>query len=114
MLLHRSILGFDSSVPFLLFTFHTRTHKLQNSKYLKPLNKITEKLHKEIFRLKSLGLSYRKIHKKLVEKGYKIGNSPSTVNSIIEKRLNRDKFLNMKVSEDYRNFEIKFFKIWKF
>lgn len=106
-------MGFDSSVPFLLFTFHTKTHKLQNSKYLKPLNKVTEKLHEEIFRLKSLGLGYRKIHKKLVEKGYKIGKSPSTVNSIIEKRLKRDKFLNMKVFEEYRNFEIKFFKIWE-
>ena len=64
-------MGFDSSVPFLLFTFHTKIHKLQNSKYLKPLNKVTEKLHEEIFRLKSLGLGYRKIHKKLVEKGYR-------------------------------------------
>ena len=39
------------------------------------------------FRLKSLEQGYRKIHKKLVEKGYKIGKSVSTVNSIIEKRL---------------------------
>ena len=42
-------------------------------------------------------MGYKKIHKRLVEKGYKIGKSPSTLNSIIEKRVQRDKFLNMKV-----------------
>ena len=110
-LLYGGTQWFDSSVPFLLFTFHTKTHKLQNSKYLKPLNKVTEKLHEEIFRLKSLALGYRKIHKKLVKKGYKIGKSPSTVNSIIEKRLKRDKFLNMKVFEEYRDFRIHFYLI---
>lgn len=102
---------FDSSVPFLLFTFHTKTHKLQNSKYLNPLSKVNQKLHEEIFRLRRLGLGYRKIHKKLVESGFKIGKSPTTVNSIIEKRLKRDKFLNMEVIEKYHDFKIHFFMI---
>ena len=104
-------MGFDSSIPFLVFKFHSITHKLSPSPYHLPLSKNTEKLHKEIFRLKSLGLGYRKIHKKLVEKGYKIGKSPSTVNSIIEKRLKRDKFLNTKVFEEYRDFRIHFYLI---
>ena len=50
-------LTFDSSIPFLTFTFYTVTHKLVPSNYYRPLTKTQLKLHKEIERLQNKGLS---------------------------------------------------------
>ena len=101
----------DSSIPFLTFTYFCKTHKLVPSNYFKPLSKTQLKLHKEIVRLQKKGLGYRKIHKELIKKGFKIGKSPSTVHSIIKKRLKRDKFLNQPVVEKYKDFDIVFINI---
>jgi len=95
----------------LVFNFYTKTHHLVPSQYFNPLSKSTQKLHKEIFKLSEQGFGYRKIHRKLVEKGYKVGKSPTTIDSIIKKRLKREQFLNQPVIEDYRNFDIQFLKI---
>ena len=69
------------------------------------------KLHKEIIRLQKKGLGYKKIHKELINKGFKIGKSPSTVHSIIKKREKRDKFLNQPVIEGYKDFDILFYQV---
>ena len=89
----------DSSITFLTFTYFCKTHKLVPSNYCKSLTETQLKLHKEIVRLQKKGLSYIKIHKELINKGFKIGKSPSTVHSIIKKREKRDKFLNQPVIE---------------
>ena len=77
------------------------------------MSKGREKLHKVIFKLHKQSLGYKIIHKRLVEKGFKIGKSPSTVDSIIKKRMKREEFLNRPVFEEYRNFDIEFYKIKK-
>ena len=77
------------------------------------MSKGREKLHKVIFKLYKQSLGYKKIYKILVEKGFKIGKSPSTVDSIIKKRLKREEFLNRPIFEEYRNFDIEFYKIKK-
>ena len=104
-------MGFDSSIPFLVFKFHSITHKLSPSPYHLQLSKNTEKLHKEIFRLRDLGLGYSRIHKELVKNGFKIGKSRTTVDSIIRKRLKRDEFFNQKVVEEYSDFDIHFYNV---
>ena len=104
-------INFGSSIPFLTFTFYTVTHKLVPSNYYRPLTKTQLKLHKEIIKLQKKGLSYRKIHKELINKGFKIGKSPSTVHSIIKKREKRDKFLNQPVVEGYKDFDILFYEV---
>ena len=83
------------------------------SNYYRPLTKTQLKLHKEILRLQDKGLSYRKIHKELINNRFKIGKSPSTVDSIIKKRMKREEFLNRPVFEEYRSFDIEFYKIKK-
>ena len=95
----------------MTFTFYTITHKLVPSNYYRPLTKTQLKLHKEIERLQKKGLNYRKIHKELINKGFKIGKSPSTVHSIIKKMEKRDKFLNQPVIEGYKDFDIIFYKV---
>ena len=110
-LFHCGEINFGSSIPFLTYTFYTITHKLVPSNYYRPLTKTQLKLHKEIVRLQKKGLSYRKIHKELIKKGFKIGKSPSTVHSIIKKREKRDNFLNKTVVEGYTDFDILFYKV---
>ena len=110
-LFYCSCLQYDSSIPFLVFNFYTKTHKLVPSPYFNSLSKSKEKLHKEIFKHYQKGIGYKIIHKKLVEKGYKIGKSPTCVDSIIKKRIKRNEFLNKPVIEDYRNFDIQFLQI---
>ena len=56
-------------------------------------------------------MGYRKIHKELIKKGFKIGKSPSTVHSIIKKMEKRDEFLNQPVVEGYKDFDILFYRI---
>ncbi len=44
----------------------------------------------------------------LVKDGWKIGKSPTTVDSIIRKRNLRDTILNQPIVEEYQNFDIQF------
>ena len=102
---------FDSSIPFLVFVFYTKTHHLSPSQYNVPLSKDRKKLHNEIFNLYNQGLGYKRIHRKLVENGWKVGKSPNTIDSIIKKRMKRDEILNQPVIEEYRNFDIQFLRV---
>ena len=104
-------MGFDSSIPFLVYVFYTKTHHLSPSQYNNPLSNDRKKLQKEIFRLKEQGLGYKRIHRKLVENGWKVGKSPNTIDSIIKKRMKRDEILNQPVIEEYRNFDIQFLRV---
>ena len=102
---------FDSSIPFLVYDFYSETHFLVPSQYHIPLSEDRQKLHKEIFNLHKQGIGYKRIHRILVKKGFKIGKSPSTVDSIIKKRTKREQFLNQPIIEEYRNFDIEFLRI---
>ena len=102
---------FDSSIPFLVYDFYSETHFLVPSQYHIPLSEDKQKLHTEIINLHKQGIDYRRIHRILVKKGFKIGKSPSTIDSIIKKRTKREQFLNQPVIEEYRNFDIEFLRI---
>ena len=75
------------------------------------MSKDRKKLHNEIFNLYNQGLGYKRIHRKLVENGWKVGKSPNTIDSIIKKRQKREMRLNQSVVEEYQNFDIQFLKV---
>ncbi|MDP6229403.1 MAG: hypothetical protein QF765_01695 [Candidatus Marinimicrobia bacterium] len=75
------------------------------------MSKDREKLHRVIFNLKEEGLGYKRIHRKLVENGWKVGKSPNTIDSIIRKRLKRYEILNQPIIEEYRDFDIQFLRV---
>ena len=112
-LLHRCGLPFDSYVPFLTFDHFIKTHKLNPSQYNNPLTKDRKIIHNEIFRLFNKGLGYRRIHRNMVENGFEVANSPTTIDSIIKKRLKREAFLNQPIMNEYRNYDIQFLKVVK-
>ena len=112
-LLNRSGGYIDSSVPFLTFNQYIKTHMLTPSQYHNHLNENKQKLHKEIMKLYNKGLGYKRIHKKLIEKGFILSKSPITIDFTIKKILKRNKFLNQPIINIYRNFEIQFLKVFK-
>lgn len=112
-LLHSSRTDFGSSIPFLKFNHYIKTHMLTPSYYHNSLSKDKEILHTEIFKLYNKGLGYRRIHKKLIEKGVKVAKSPTTIDFIIKKRLKRNEFLNQTITDEYNNYDIQFLNISK-
>jgi len=112
-LLYGSRTNFDSSIPFLTFNHFIKTHKLTPSYYHNPLSKDRLKLHSEIFKLYNKGLGYRRIHKNLLENGFSVAKSPTSIDSIIKKRLKRENFLNQPIIDEYNNYDIQFFSLSK-
>ena len=104
---------FDSSIPFVSFIFHTKTHLLQNKiTTFSPNQKLILRV---IFKLKSQGYDFKKISESLNKhkiRTYsdKIFNK-NLVWNIYTKRVKRLKFLNQRVITDYRDFDIILFKI---
>ena len=105
------MVGFDSSIPFIKFTFHSKTHFLSK---IKPLSKDKRLLYRIIFKLKSQGYKFKQISKILNKHKIKTNSGktfyPRLVWNIYDKRLKRLKFLNQPIVEEYRDFDIVFVK----
>ena len=104
---------FDSSIPFVSFVFHTKTHLLQNKiTTFSPNQKLILRI---IFKLKSQGYDFKKIsetlnkHKIRTYSG-KIFNR-NLVWNIYTKRVKRLKFLNQPVIREYKDFDLLFIKL---
>ena len=53
---------------------------------------------------------YTKIHRHLVENGFEIGKSRTTVDSIIKKIKKREEFLSQTIVSEIENFRVKWLK----
>ena len=112
-LLHRDTLiygGCDRWKPFLCFDYIITTHEFHSINYRKPLSKNRIHLHKEIMKLHKRRWGYTKIHRHLVENGFEIGKSRTTVDSIIKKIKKREEFLSQTIIDKIGNFCIGFYK----
>ena len=110
---NRDGINFGSSIPFITFTFHTKTHLLNND--IKPLSPQQKLIHRIIFKLKSQGYDFKQIshtlnkHNVRTNKGKKFYHS--LVWNIYKKRLKRNEFMSQPIVKEYRDFDIMFFKI---
>ena len=103
-------LGLTTTIPYLTFICRYRTHEFGF------VNKLTDdslqKLHNTISKLKHEGLGYRKISKKLNEKGIKsvTGKTfyPSLVSNMWRTIKRREEKLNREVISEYTDFDIVF------
>ena len=106
------MVGFDSSIPFIKFTFHSKTHFLSN---IKPLLNDKRLLYRIIFKLKSQGYNFKQISKTLNKHKIKTNSGktfyPRLVWNIYDKRLKRIKFLNQPIVEEYRDFDVLLVKV---
>ena len=113
-LLHGDQVILDTSkdkVPHLVFEYTITTNQFYSSSYFKPLTKKQTKLHNEIIKLHELGWGYTKIHRHLREKGFQIGKSRTTVDSIIKKMKKRHEYLSQPIIDGIGNFRIKMMKM---
>ena len=112
ILFHRCGIGFDSSIPFIKFTFHSKTHFLSK---IKPLSKDKRLLYRIIFKLKSQGYNFKQISKTLNKHKIKTNSGkkfyPRLVWTIYDKRMKRLKFLNQPIVEEYRDFDVVLVKV---
>ena len=101
----------NEKVPHLLFDYVITTHEFYSSSYFKPLTKKQTKLHTEIMRLHNKGWGYTKIHRYLVNNGFEIGKSRTTVDSIIKKIKKREEFLSQPIIDGIENFRVEMIEI---
>ena len=99
-------MGWDKWKPFLCFDYIITTNQFHNTNYKKPLSKDRTRLHGEIIKLHNKGWGYTKIHRHLIKNGYKIGESRTTVDSIIKKIKKREEFLSQPIIDGIGNFRI--------
>ena len=101
---------FDSSIPFVSFVFHTKTHLLQNKiTTFSPNQKLILRV---IFKLKSQGYDFKQISNSLNKHNIRTTTGKkfyrSLVWNIYKKRLKRNEFMSQPIREEYRNFDIIF------
>ena len=63
-----------------------------------------------VWKLHNKGWGYTKIHTYLSEKGFKIGKSRTTVDSIIKKMKKREKFYSQSIIDGYGDFRLEVFE----
>ena len=96
--------------PYLVVYVEIVSHKFSPSPYF--THKYDRKsIHKRINELRSDGLVYRRIHKVLVSEKFKIGKSPTTVDSMIKKMDRRDRILNQKDVVEIVKVDIEFLRV---
>ena len=98
-------------IPHLIFDYVITTHQFFSSEYSKPIPKDRQKLHNEIIKLHEQGWGYTKIHRHLREKGFKIGKSRTTVDSILKKMKKRHEYLSQPIIDGIGNFRIKMMEV---
>ena len=47
----------------------------------------------------------------MVENGFDVAKSSTTIDSIIKKRLKREALLNQPITDEYSNYDIQFLKV---
>ena len=85
-----------SYLPYITVSVIVKSHLFSPNLYSNRFYKDREPIHNRINELRSDGLGYKRIHKVLVSEKFKIGKSPTTVDSMIRKMDRRDRILNQK------------------
>ena len=80
---------------YLIVYVNIVSHKFSPSPYFNDYSKRIP-IHNRIKELSKQGLGYRKIHRVLVKEKWKIGKSPTCVDTMIRKMDRRDRILNQK------------------
>ncbi len=91
--------------PYLIVYIEIVSHKFSPSPYFNDYSKRIP-IHNRIKELSKQGLGYRKIHRVLVKEKWKIGKSPTCVDTMIKKMKKRKKFLNQETTLEIENVDI--------
>ena len=101
-LLHRDTLnnrGWGNYLPFLVFEHIITTHQFNPTKYFRTYQD-RKTIRDKVWELHQLGWGYTKIHHYLVNNNYEVGKSRTVVDSMIKKRIKKERILNQPVIID--------------
>ena len=102
-----TIVGWNRWKPFLCFDYIITTNQFHTTNYRKPLSKDRLHLHNEIMRLHKKGWGYTKIHRHLLQNGFEIGKSRTTVDKILKKMKKREEFLSNNKKGRFGSFRVE-------
>ena len=88
--------------PYLVVYIEIISHKFSPSPYFNDYSKRIP-IHNRIKELSKQGLGYRKIHRVLVKEKWKIGKSPTCIDTMIRKMKKKEKFLNQETTVEIDN-----------
>ena len=98
-------------IPHLTFTFTIVTIKLSIHQYRRTYSERKE-VRDKVWELHKKGWGYTKIHKYLINNGYEIGKSRTTVDGMIKKMKKREYILGLKDEiRKYEDFKIQYFRV---
>ena len=102
--------GGFSYKPYLTINFIIISHKFNTNQYIQRNYEDREQIHNRINELVSDGLGYKRIHKVLVNEDFEIGESPTTVDTMMKKMKKRDLILNQKTITQLDKIDIRLFQ----
>lgn len=110
-LLYSNTLIYGGWIPHLTFTFTIVTIKLSIHQYRRTYSERKE-VRDKVWELHKKGWGYTKIHKYLINNGYEIGKSRTTVDGMIKKMKKREYILGLQDQiRKYEDFNIQYFRV---
>ena len=104
--------GSSELIPHIIFDYVITTHQFNSTPYFtKQLSDSRIKIQNKVRELHNQGIGYTKIHRYLMENGFEIGKSRTTVDSMIKKMKKRDEFLSQPIIDGIGNFRIKMMEV---
>ena len=108
-LFHRDTInnrGWENYLPFLVFEHIITTHHFNPTQYYRKYHD-RKLIRDKVWELHNKGWGYTKIHTYLVEKGFQVGKSRTVVDSMIKKRIKRERILNQPIIlEEYKDIRL--------
>ena len=101
-LLHRDTInnrGWGDYLPFLVFEHIVTTHHFNPTQYFRKYQD-RKVIQDKVWELHIKGWGYTKIHHYLVNNNYEVGKSRTVVDSMIKKRIKKERILNQPVIID--------------
>ena len=106
--------GSNNLTPHIIFDYEITSHQFNPTPYFtKQLSNDRIKTQDKVIELHNQGWGYTKIHRYLVDNGFEIGKSRTTVDSMIKKIKKRDEFFSQPIIDGIGNFRVKMLEIKK-
>lgn len=102
--------GWENFYPFLVFEHIVTTHHFSPHQYNRKYHE-RKLIRDKVWELHNKGWGYTKIHRYLISNGYEIGKSRTCVDTMIRKRIKREKIINQpEMVEKFVDFRMEVFK----
>ena len=93
----------------MVFEHIVTTHHFSPHQYNRKYHE-RKLIRDKVWELHNKGWGYTKIHHYLVENNFKVGKSRTTIHSMIQKRIKREKVLNQPIVEEgFKDFRLEVF-----